>query len=154
MPMIGSIGRLSRNVVSARITGMFFDRQKVIDRTSELERKILSRFGYLTMRDARQRIRRRKKPSKPGQSPTNWMGLLKAHIYFGYDPGQGVVIGPAQLAGASGSNIPEVLEKGGVVRSRLWGWSASIAARPFMQPAFDRQVERQGDELKRWRDAL
>lgn len=63
----------------------FFDRQKVQRSVGRAERKVLSRFGAYVRQDARSRIRRRKRPSRSGESPTNQTGLLKRNIFFVYD---------------------------------------------------------------------
>lgn len=137
----------------------FFDR-KITDACGRQVKKVLSRFGAYVRRTARQLIRSRgrstysywdtatdsrktirtgARSSNPGEPPTNQTGLLKAFIFFGYDePGQGVVIGPALLRGRRGEDNSvklQALEYGGDTIIR--GKSVRIAARPFMQPAFD-----------------
>lgn len=79
--------------------------------------------------------------SKPGEPPRSIFGLLREHLYFVYDPAtRSVVVGPAKLNGSTGS-VPAVLEHGGnTTNSR--GRSIYIAARPFMQPALEAEVDK------------
>ena len=93
--------------------GLFFDRQKVQRSINRAERRVFSKFGAYVRSDARASIRRRKRPSKPGQAPTNQTGRLKNNIFFVYEPTRrSVVIGPILLN--RGTGAPEVLEHGGV----------------------------------------
>lgn len=130
----------------------FFDRaavEKSLDRgTSE----VLSRFGYFVMRDSRQRIRRRKSASKPGSGPTNLQGLLKDKpgILFHYDRDQrSVVIGPVRIRGRIAElEIPRLLEEGGratITRGYARGKTYTLKPRPYMQPAFQRQLPKLPD---------
>jgi hypothetical protein len=154
---------------------MFFDRTGVMEAFEGATRHALSRFGYFTMRDARQSIRKRKKASAPGQPPTNQTGLLKRFIFFSYDTQRhSVIVGPTRLEGyIRVLMIPRVLEEGGMSRltyqtrltgvgdtSRIrghqgpnsYGKEVRIRPRPYMKPAFDRQKATQLPHL--WRDAF
>lgn len=134
---------------------MFFDRKEVIGAVDKATRRVLSRFGAYVRRTARQSIRRRKRVSKPGQPPTNQTGLLKRFIFFGYDRDkQTVVIGPEKLSGPISETALSALEYGG--RSRIYYFDhsqrdtrgrpkktyamADIEARPFMGPAFEKEL--------------
>jgi hypothetical protein len=132
---------------------LFFDRQKVQNAVSRRERKVLSRFGAYVRQEARSRIRRRKRVSKPDEGPTNQTGLLKQNIFFVYDPHRrSVVIGPTLLN--TGTNAPATLEHGGVVtRKTRKGRSKRVvyAPRPYMGPAFQQEKPK----LPRlWRDSV
>ena len=125
--------------------GMFFDRSLIQSKVDAATRKRLSKFGAYVRQTARQSIRKRKGSSRPGQPPSSHTGLLKDFIYFGYDENRrSVVIGPVVLA-RKASGIPEVLEYGGDITIR-WGQArgqtVSIEARPFMGPAFDKELDR------------
>lgn len=132
---------------------LFFDRARVQNAITRAERRVLSKFGAYVRQDARQRIRRRKRPSRPGESPTNQTGLLKQHIYFVFDEGRrSVVIGPILLN--PGSGAPEILEHGGetVIETRRRGRErVHIEPRPYMGPAFEK-VQTQLPAL--WRDSV
>jgi hypothetical protein len=92
---------------------LFFDRQKIQNAVGRAERRVLSKFGAYVRADARASIRRRKRPSRPWQSPTNQTGRLKNNIFFVFDPARrSVVIGPVLLG--RGTGAPEILEYGGV----------------------------------------
>lgn len=186
---IGFDAQLSRNrVFGTRITELWFDREYVESRLDKATRKVLSRFGYFVMSDARQSIkkprqlklsemspRRREQwqelqrirkekglprmkrppaPSEPGTPPRNQTGLLKRFIFFSYDKfNQGVVIGPARLAGnRQEPPPPQILEEGGVVRGRNMKRPARIRPRPYMKPAFDRQINKRMPDM--WRNAV
>ena len=133
--------------------GLFFDRQKVQSAVSRAERRVLSKFGAYVRQDARQRIRRRKRSSRPGQSPTNQTGLLKRHIYFVFDPERrSVVIGPVLLN--RGTGAPATLEYGGettIETRRRERVRVEIQPRPFMGPAFAQELP-QLPAL--WRDSV
>lgn len=133
---------IARNAIGAEIRRYWFDSEAVLSATTVAERKVFSRLGYMIMRDARQAIRRRKRPSRPGESPTNQTSLLKRFIFFEYEPeNHGVVSGPARLSGTDNSESPRTLEEG----------SARIDARPYMRPAYDRH---RAKLPQMWRDAI
>ena len=132
---------------------LFFDRQKVLSKVSRAERRVLTRFGAYVRQDARQRIRRRKRPSQPEESPTNQTGLLKRHIYFLFDPDRrSVVIGPIRLS--TGSDAPATLEYGGqavVETSEGQPVRVAIEERPYMGPAFRQELPK---VPALWRDSV
>ena len=127
-----------------QIKGLFFDSAKVQAATSRAERSVLSRFGAFVRTRARTSIRKRKKPSEPGQPPSSHTGILKRFIFFAYEPQRrSVVIGPARLNQKIG-DAPAALEHGG--RSQVVSGSrrrkrqvrtVTIRPRPFMGPAFE-----------------
>ena len=144
----------------------FFDRAKVQNAISRRERKVLSRFGAFVRSDAKASIRRRKRPSKPGQGPTNQTGRLKKNIFFVYSHSRrSVIIGPTLLNGST--NAPEILEQGGVttvhsvrtVRQRNGKRKqirvtkrVQIEPRPYMGPAFEKNKDQKLPGL--WQDAV
>lgn len=189
MPGLSFDKQLSRDVIGTRITRLFFDRPAVEKAVDTGVRKVLSRFGYFVMRDARQSIKRPRRkplsafteeelkeyrfrqrlyrqgrtpfkpqrplmPSEPGEPPRNQMGLLKQFIFFTYEPSRrSVVIGPARLAGAGEDPpVPEVLEYGGATYNRRVGKRVRIEARPYMRPAFSRQMQKQMPQM--WQNAV
>jgi len=133
--------------------GLFFDRQKVQSAVSRAERRVLSKFGSFVRQDSKQRIRRRKRSSSPGESPTNRTGLLKRHIYFVLSPEtRSVVIGPVLLNRSTGA--PETLEHGGEITTetkRRQSIRVDIKARPFMGPAFQHELPKLP---ALWRDSV
>lgn len=137
----------------AQAKSLFFDRQKVLSQVSRAERRVLSRFGAYVRQDARQRIRRRKRPSQPYESPTNQTGLLKRHIYFVFDPDRrSVVIGPVLLN--RGTSAPATLEYGGettITRTDGKSIRVTIAPRPYMGPAFRQELPK---VPALWRDSV
>ncbi|MGC1272795.1 MAG: hypothetical protein WBC44_03745 [Planctomycetaceae bacterium] len=125
----------------------FFDVKAVMDAVDRHRLRALSRFGYFVRQDSRQSIRKRKRPSRPGQAPSNRTGLLKRFILFSYDAGRrSVVIGPARLSGVADPASPEALEAGGSTKA------GRISPRPYMKPAFDRQLEKHVPAM--WRNGL
>ena len=136
-----------------QVKGLFFDRQAIQSAVSRTERKVLSRFGAFVRQDAQQRIQRRKRPSRAGESPTNRTGLLKRHIYFLFDPDRrSVVIGPARLNRST--DAPRTLEHGGEITIETKSKETievEIAPRPFMGPAFEKE---QSQLPSLWRDSI
>ena len=138
----------------------FLDRAPFIRAVDKASRRVLSRFGAFVRTRARTNLRRRKRPSKPGQAPTNQTGRLKRHIFFWYDRGeQRVTIGPIALNARSPAVIPEVLEYGGHAvgfrRDKRTGkdvrWDGFLEPRPYIRPAFDQELAKM-DPL--WRDSV
>lgn len=123
----------------------FFDSKKVISALDKASRKALSRFGAFVRTSARSSIRRRKGTSKPGQPPYAHQGDIKK-ILFAYDPVQrGVVIGPVRHSGKKGF-ATKTLEHGGNTviekkrKGRVQRQTVHIQARPFMAPAFEKNL--------------
>ncbi|MBI9017371.1 MAG: hypothetical protein JEZ07_08945 [Phycisphaerae bacterium] len=136
-----------------KVTEHFFDSKKVLRAVDKATHKVLSKFGSFVRSDARRSIKNRKKPSKPGQSPTNQTGLLKGHIYFYYGPAtKSVVIGPARLARSKFNNLP-TLEYGGAgkVKTKKVIKNINVKARPFMTPAFNKNKQKMP---QMWRDSV
>ncbi|RLS53621.1 MAG: hypothetical protein DWH91_13970 [Planctomycetota bacterium] len=144
-----------------QVKGLFFDRQAIQSAVSRTERKVLSRFGAFVRQDAKQRIQRRKRASRAGESPTNRTGLLKRHIYFLFDPERrSVVIGPARLNRST--DAPRTLEHGGeITRAEPWtpglrtasqsSSTVEIKPRPYMGPAFEKE---QSQLSSLWKDSI
>ena len=161
-----------------RVTELFFNSKKVIDRVDAARRRVLSRQGAFVRTAARSSIRKRKKASAPGQPPSSHEGSLKRFLLFYYDPqAETVVIGPQRTStaatGVGGEPATQVLEYGGdvlmheVQRKGRWvrrppraaakeaGYGARtrvrrarVAARPYMAPALERAMK---DLAKDWK---
>jgi hypothetical protein len=133
---------------------MFFTSPAVIQAVDKATHRALMRFGQYVRKVARHSIKSAPGPSQPGQPPHGHIGLLKGHIYYGFDPGQrSVVIGPALLGRSpyGETTIPEVLEEGGTVTHRSGGPEREHPERPFMGPAFGAGQEKLDDF---WRDSI
>lgn len=93
--------------------------------------------------------------SKPGEPPRSQTGLLRKFLLYAYDiQSESVVIGPAKINRATGA--PETLEYGGatIVRRRKGKTTRTrvkIAARPFMQPALEAELDNIPEQ---WRGAV
>jgi len=128
---------------------IFFDRREIQRRVDAANRKRLSKFGAFVRQTARKSIRTRKGKSKPGNPPFSHTGVLKRFLFFGYDANRrSVVIGPVFVSGKSGK-APRIIEHGGTVT--LPTGTANIQPRPFMQPAFEKELPRARDM---WRDSV
>lgn len=144
------------DIKSAR--GVFFDAPAVMDATTRAERRVLSRFGAFVRRRARSSIRKagpRTRSSQPGRPPKSHTGLLRRHILFGYDRDRhSVTIGPARLAGRISSTALEALEYGGqsIVGGRRRHRRVNVKARPFMGPAFEKELETSMPDM--WKDSI
>lgn len=137
--MTWTLGRssdgLSGFAVDLGLRDFFFDRAAVLDRLSEANHKALSKSGAFVRRRARTRLRRRKRVSGPGESPsvhtTDRTATLK-NILFALDPSSdSVVIGPVRLNQVNNAQlpdgsfairgtVPELLEFGGAARIFEW----------------------------------
>lgn len=138
----------------------FFDRAAVADKIPPAIKKALSRFGFFVRQTAKKSLKYGDKPSKPGQPPTvhrsakflrkkkvkgkvklQGSSPLRELIFFGYEAtDKSVVIGPA--IGGSKSGAPHIQEYGGngIIESRGRRVSVRFPSRPYMQPAFDKQL--------------
>lgn len=100
----------------------------------DAQAKVGKRQGALLRTIARRRIRRRKRASKPGESPTNREGQLKRFLFYAWDPRtRSVVVGPVALG--SRPTVPGLLEFGG--DRRVGSSKVRQAERPFMAPALE-----------------
>lgn len=148
-------------MITMRMKDLFFDRQKVIDMMDKKTHSALKKAGAFIQRVARQSIRRRKKPSAPGQPPSAHAkeGLKK--ILFVADR-QSLIVGPVGFGPKPGV-VPQTNEFGGKTEIRQHKWSADlregkklpprgtkarVAARPFMGPALRKEVAQHG--VSRW----
>ncbi|MCL4199681.1 MAG: hypothetical protein KJZ69_19460 [Phycisphaerales bacterium] len=130
-------------MLDLRIKQMFFDRPKVKRAVDAARRKVLSKAGAFIRQTARTSIRKRKCTRKPGAPPHSHVGLLRRFILFGYDrQSDSVVVGPV---GFKASTAPRVLERGGTTtvtrrkRGKRTDRRVRIAARPYMQPALEKE---------------
>lgn len=129
-------------MIRMKMTRLFLDRKKVVAKVDAATRRVLGRFGAYVRRTARSSIRKRKRPSRPGQPPSSHTGLLKRFIWFAYEPREkSVVIGPARLSRKGRGEAPSLLEYGGSTRVSQDGETkrARYRPRPFMGPAFEKE---------------
>jgi hypothetical protein len=119
--------------VSMKIVDAFFDRPAVLDRMDRATARSLAKAGAFVRRRAISRLRRRKRYSRPGESPsirsTDRVANLR-NILFGFDGRYSVLVGPVGLnqrqyvAGRiTAGTVPATLEFGGQVgiREKLVG---------------------------------
>lgn len=103
----------------------FFDRAKVVRELNKMERVGLSKAGAFVQRRAKSLLKRRKRISKPGETPSvhsTGQASLKKILFIYERKNKGVVIGPVKLNQANQSwidlknkTVPELLELGDVV---------------------------------------
>lgn len=117
--------------IDMRLKDVFFDRPNLLFAIDAAERKTLSRIGAFLRKRARSQLRKRKRVSQAGESPSvhsNDNVQTLRNILFGYEAStHGVVVGPVKLnqyqslngAFRSGT-IPELLEFGGEAGIREW----------------------------------
>ena len=90
----------------------FFDPAIVDTEVDRIEYEKLKRNALYLRKAARNAIRRRKSPSKPGQAPRSVKGGLKRGIEAHYERGLGdAVVGPVKYPWGTGA--PNTLEFGG-----------------------------------------
>ena len=111
------------------MTHLFLDRQEVIDRVGKANQRAMSKAGAFIRRRARSSLRRRRRPSEPGQPPSvhsrSRVASLK-NILFAYDPvAETLVVGPVKLnqrhvlgPQLGSATVPQVLEFGQRVKVR------------------------------------
>ena len=92
-------------------TSKFLDRVIVETDVERIEFEGLKRNAFYLRRVARNSIRRRKEPSKPGQAPRSVRGDLKRGIYAMLDGRGSAVVGPVKYDWGTGA--PNTLEFGG-----------------------------------------
>jgi hypothetical protein len=113
----------SGNIKVHVATKLFFEPQKIAKSADDTMQRYFLRVGAFTRRRARSIIRKRKKPSQPGQPPSSHVGTLKNFLFFAKHPDHrvGVIVGPAKTnqitrdSGGARANIPDVLEHGGTI---------------------------------------
>lgn len=136
------------------IKELFFDRETVSRSVDKTTRRVLSRFGAFVRTKSRRSIRpRKRKVSKPGDAPFSKTGLLRKFIFFNYEPDKkNVVVGPIALRNTQGE-ATENLEHGGTIVRRRRGRTirTRIEPRPFMKPAFDKELP---NLSQMWKDAV
>ena len=115
--------------MTMRMTHFFLDRQEVVKSIGKANRRAMSKVGAFIRRRARSSLRRRKRPSMPGQPPSvhsrSKVATLK-NILFAYDPqNETLVVGPVRLNQSSllgpqlgSATVPQVLEFGDTVKIR------------------------------------
>jgi hypothetical protein len=129
------------------------DREKVMDATERASLRVLTRFGAFVRQRAKTSLRQRKSISDPGAPPSSHLGLIRDHILFVVEPAtKNVIVGPLLLHRGSPTAL-EALEHGGESLIMRHGKPVSITIqpRPFMQPAFDTELEK-APEL--WENSL
>lgn len=130
----------------------FFDREKVQKKQDAATRRALAKFGAFVRRRARSSIRKRKGISQPGSPPSSHTGLLRDNIFFVAEPERtNVVIGPILLNGTKSTTSLKALEHGGpsVMERRGKKVPILLEPRPFMQPAFDAELDK-APEMYKW----
>lgn len=119
--------------VSLKIVDLFFDNPAVMQRMDAATNRALSKAGSFVRRAAMSRLRRRKRYSLPGESPsvhsTDPVANLR-FILFGFDGRDSVIVGPVGLnqkqylnGKLSGGTVPNLMEFGGRagIREKLVG---------------------------------
>jgi phage gpG-like protein len=132
-------------VVNLRVDQFYFDQSRVLRAAERAEGRNLTRIGAFVRRRARSSIRKRAKPSRPGQPPTRQTGRLRDRILFAVDRrGSSVVVGPRFQENATPA---AALEFGGrTIATRRTNRGSRrrtfrIEARPYMRPALQAEIE-------------
>jgi hypothetical protein len=137
------------SMIRFNMKAFFFDRASVTDMVDKSAKKGLGYFGGVVRKIAKRSIVEAKNwfdHSRAGNPPKSHVGTLKRMIYYAWDPDhRSVVIGPELFSPMSGA--PENLEHGGTAFIRRKKRVVRIAKRPFMQPAFDKEVEKLPDYI-------
>lgn len=125
----------------------FFDRDHMVARLSAGKRAAMNRTGAVLRLRARDKIRRRRGRSKPGEPPNSHAKGFASlrRIFYQWEPeAEALVVGPVKLTSRlpppDGFTVPEVLEFGGpakVTRDKV----VEVEPRPFMGPTLDESAE-------------
>jgi hypothetical protein len=123
---------------------IFFDLEKVVNAVEKAEQRAMSKFGAYVRTRARSSLRRRKKPSQPGEPPSvhsqDDFATLK-NILFGFEPStRKTVVGMVRTNGrkTTAGPVPGVHEHGADVKRPGRGGKKYLArypSRPTMAPA-------------------
>jgi hypothetical protein len=118
---------------------MFFDAEKILNAAGKAIVKNLNYIGGYVAKVARHSIKKgsRHQVSTAGAKPLSHTGLLKKHIYYGYNPmHESVIVGPA-LLNTKSKNAPAALEYGGqsIAYSKKGKRKINVKARPYINPA-------------------
>ncbi len=122
-----------------KITGVILNTRKIQKAAERAERRVLSRFGFLTRQAAQRSVKRRKKVSAAGQPPSSHTGALRRFILYAYQRAtRSVIIGPKRLGNkGGGGRAPAALEYGGrSATADKRPRAIKIRPRPTMGPAF------------------
>lgn len=101
-------------------------------------KQVLIRQGTDIARDIADSLIRRSRRSRPGETPSLWSDKLKDIVVYYDDSNHAVLIFPRPNGS---SNVPEELEFG----------SNRIQARPYLRPAFERNITR---IVNGWKNAI
>jgi len=139
-------------MIGFEVKRMFFDSKTVRQKTDKATRRVLSRFGAFVRQTAKRSIRKRKKISAQGQTPSSHTGLLRRFILYAYQQARrSVIIGPKRL-GSKRGQAPSALEYGGrSATSERQSRTIKIRPRPYMGPAFEKEKPQLG---RLWRDSI
>lgn len=151
-------------IIKFKAQEWFFDRPKVLAALDKGKVRAMSKIGAFVMRGARKLTNRSggKGSSRPGEPPRKHTGVLRDRIFFAYDKDeQAVVIGPEKVGTGE---APAILEYGGERVIEEYSYSGDVwaqatprrardprakyrkrrakyAARPYMKPALDKEIE-------------
>lgn len=140
-----------------RVTDFFFDEDKLDAFITKGEQKAMSRIGAFVRQRMRQILRRRKKVSAVGQTPSvhsNDKYASLKNILFSYDRFRhNVAIGPVKLnqvnmTDSGSKTVPQILEEGGTVTIHEFRYKAR-GEKPASQ-WFRRDLRR---ALRPWQEA-
>lgn len=117
---------------------------KVTDPAERAALKVHQKFGAYVRRRSRSSIKDatgKRSVSQPGQPPVSHSLLLKDYILF-VATKQNCIIGPMKLNKPVSDTALTALELGGPTLIMKHGKpkSVTLAARPFMRPAFDKEL--------------
>ena len=123
---------------------------RVMQAKDRAARRVLSRFGAFVRQRVRSSMKRSKAVSAPGDPPARHNDLLYDLMVFAADA-ESVVIGPVPLHKPGAA--PVTLEYGGegVATHQGRPFAAFYRPRPYLQPAFDVELEKMPPL---WRDSL
>jgi hypothetical protein len=136
------------------------DGKMIMDKADAAGQRSMFQFGAWVMKTARRSVRQRKSVSEVGNPPSSHIGKLRDFILFVVEKAvKNVVMGPMLLNSTRSKTTLSALEHGGPsliferARRRQPAKTRPImvGARPTMQPAFEKGIER---VPQLWQDSI
>lgn len=118
-----------------------FDVQKLERKARAMEYRGLEKLGFQTRVAARESIMPGATASRPGNPPRDKTGVLKRFILYSLDKQTMSVVTGAKLLKRKSKDAAKALEHGGLAMNDRKK-TIHVAARPFMEPAFEKIARR------------
>lgn len=139
------------DVTLQAVKASILESQKIMQSMHRAGERAFVRFGAFVRTRAKTSMKYSKNVSEPGNPPRAHSGLIRDFLFFAVEShASNVVIGPMLLNATRSKTTLTALEHGGLslifqraTRNRpASSKPIMVEARPFMQPAFETELER------------